>query len=60
MLIADENIDRLMVSKLRKKGYEVFSIREKLRGIPDSEIVVMVKEKKGILITEDKDFRNSI
>jgi predicted nuclease of predicted toxin-antitoxin system len=56
MIIADENIDQPLVNMLRTKGYEVFAIREKLRGIADTGIIRIVKSKNGVLITEDKDF----
>lgn len=36
--------------------YEVFSIRKHHPGISDRKVIELVKRKKGILVTEDKDF----
>ncbi|MBL0106609.1 MAG: DUF5615 family PIN-like protein [Ignavibacteria bacterium] len=55
MIVADENIDSRLISKL-KNEYEVISIKESYRGIADRRIIDLVKDKNGILITEDKDF----
>jgi len=56
MIIADENIDGSLVEKLRTKNYEVIYIREFSPGMKDRDIVTFVKNKSGILLTEDKDF----
>ncbi len=56
MIVADENIDSRLISKLRINEYEVISIKESYRGIADRRIIDLVKDKNGILITEDKDF----
>ena len=56
MIIADENIDSRLISKLRASGFAVFSIKENLKGVSDKNIIELAKEKKGILLTEDKDF----
>ena len=56
MIIADENIDQSLINFLRQKDFDVFSIRENHAGISDNEVVEIVKSKKGVLLTEDKDF----
>lgn len=56
MIVADENIDSSLISRLRKNGFEVISIKESYRGLNDRRIIDLVKENSGILITEDKDF----
>lgn len=56
MIIADENIDQLIIQELRNKGYSVFSILESNPGISDKEIISMLSKQNSILITEDKDF----
>jgi predicted nuclease of predicted toxin-antitoxin system len=56
MIIADENLEQYWINLLRKKGIEVFSIRENHPGMTDLEIIEFSKNKKGVLITEDKDF----
>ena len=56
MIIADENIDQSLINFIRQKEFEVFSIREDYAGISDNEVIEMVRSKKGVLLTEDKDF----
>lgn len=56
MIIADENLETYWIELLRNRGMQVFSIRENMPGITDLKIIELVKEKKGVLITEDKDF----
>ena len=56
MIIADENLEQYWINLLRQEGFEVYSIREKHQGISDNEVAAIAKEKKGILVTEDKDF----
>lgn len=46
MIIADENIDSSLILKLREFGYEVFSIKENLKGESDKNIIQLTKEKK--------------
>jgi len=55
MIIADENIEQFIIDELRKH-YEVFSICEHAAGASDKEVIQITLSKKGILITEDKDF----
>ena len=56
MIFIDENVENYWVELLLKKGYEVYSIREKHQGISDLQIIEIVKKHQGILLTEDKDF----
>lgn len=56
MIIADENVERYWINLLRRMQYEVVSIAETSPGISDTEVVIIAKKHKGILITEDKDF----
>jgi predicted nuclease of predicted toxin-antitoxin system len=56
MIIADENVERYWIELLRNSGYTVYSIRENHPGTADTEIINIVKQKKGTLLTEDKDF----
>lgn len=56
MIIADENLHQLFIDQLITAGFDVFSIRDKLGGIPDYEVASFARYKKGLLITEDKDF----
>ena len=56
MIIADENVEKYWIDLLRSSLYQVYSIREENPGISDTEIIALVKDRKGILLTEDKDF----
>jgi predicted nuclease of predicted toxin-antitoxin system len=56
MIIADENLEQYWINLLRQEGFEVYSIRETHQGVSDNEVAAIAKEKKGILLTEDKDF----
>jgi predicted nuclease of predicted toxin-antitoxin system len=56
MIIIDENVDQLIVDQILTDKYEIFSIRELRPGISDREIIDLAKSKKGIILTEDKDF----
>lgn len=56
MIIIDENVDHEILAQLKSSTYEIFSIQEQSFGITDREIIELAKEKKGIILTEDKDF----
>ncbi|TVR36123.1 MAG: hypothetical protein EA390_00970 [Balneolaceae bacterium] len=56
MIVTDENIDQFLINHLDTMAYEVFSIRKHCPGISDREVIKLVKTKKALLITEDKDF----
>ena len=56
MIVADENIDQTLIDFLRRRDFEVYSIRENHAGISDAEVIQIVMSKKGVLLTEDKDF----
>jgi predicted nuclease of predicted toxin-antitoxin system len=56
MIIVDENVEQYWINLLQAHGYSVFSIRQNHPGISDIAIIDIVKEKKGLLLTEDKDF----
>lgn len=55
-LLADENIDRLIVARLRAAGHEVLSVAEMEPGIDDATVLARVNAQESLLITEDKDF----
>ncbi len=56
MIFIDENVEYYWVELLLQKGYDIYSIREKNQGISDLQIIEIVKNHQGILLTEDKDF----
>ncbi|MFH2144088.1 MAG: DUF5615 family PIN-like protein [Bacteroidota bacterium] len=56
MIIADENVDKILVDRLIEENYEVLSIMDYQSGISDAEVINIAKSKEGLLLTEDKDF----
>lgn len=56
ILIADECLNKNIISLLEAQSYEVISISETDLGIDDSEVLKKTKILEGILITEDSDF----
>ena len=55
MIIADENIDKVIITSLRREN-KVISIAEDYKGFDDEDIIEVVKTFEGILLTGDKDF----
>ena len=58
--LLDEDIGKLVTEFLRKKGHDVKSAIEDLRGFPDQEILQIACEEERILITLDQDFGRMI
>lgn len=56
MIIIDENVDQVLIDQIGSENYKLFSIREQQPGISDREVIKIAKSKKGLVITEDKDF----
>jgi predicted nuclease of predicted toxin-antitoxin system len=56
VIIIDENVDQWIIDQLVKQEVDVFSIRQHKAGISDREVIKIAASKKGILLTEDKDF----
>jgi predicted nuclease of predicted toxin-antitoxin system len=54
--VADENLDRSVIDKLREAGHEVISVAEMDPGIPDEFVLETANSQLAMLITEDKDF----
>ena len=54
--LADENVSRVVIRRLRAAGFEVISIAETRPGIPDQDVVGVAAAEECILITEDQDF----
>ena len=55
-LVADENINRLVVQHLRSVGHEIVSIAEEHATIPDESVLDIANQTQSILLTSDKDF----
>ena len=56
IFLADENIDRQIVDRLRLDGHDVMSVIEMEPGISDDKVLELANAKKAILLTADKDF----
>lgn len=56
MILADENIDHGLIDRIRKAGFEVYSIYELMRGASDESIIELSRNPPRIILTEDKDF----
>jgi predicted nuclease of predicted toxin-antitoxin system len=54
--LADENVSRLVVERLRADGHEVVSIVQIEPGAPDKTVLRTADVEGRILITEDRDF----
>jgi predicted nuclease of predicted toxin-antitoxin system len=55
-IVADENVDRLVIERLRSNGHEVLSIAREFASSPDTEVLSISNNQRALLITEDKDF----
>lgn len=55
-ILADENISVTIISGLRSYGYNVISVRDNYRGVPDSEIIKIAVNTNTLVLTEDRDF----
>ena len=54
--LADENISRLVIERLRANGFDVDFIGETRSGAPDVAVLEIADAAGCILITEDRDF----
>ncbi len=54
--LADENVSRLVVDRLRAAGFDVASIGAPGSGGSDNEVIAVACREGCILITEDRDF----
>ena len=54
--LADENVSRLVIERLRADGLEVASVSETHSGVPDKSVLETASVEGRILITEDRDF----
>jgi predicted nuclease of predicted toxin-antitoxin system len=54
--VADENIDRQIVDRLRQDGHIVMSVAEMDPGISDDVVLDLANQEGSLLLTADKDF----
>ena len=55
-LLLDESIGLRVYEELKRRGFEVQTVIEELRGAPDEEILRMALSRDKIVVTMDKDF----
>jgi predicted nuclease of predicted toxin-antitoxin system len=55
-LVADENVDRRIVERLRRDGHTVDWIAEVFPSASDEEVFLRAATGGAVLVTEDKDF----
>jgi predicted nuclease of predicted toxin-antitoxin system len=55
-LLADENISRLVVDRLRAAGFDVTAIGATNAGASDVDVLAIASREGRLLITEDRDF----
>lgn len=55
-ILADENIDAVMVGWLREQGHEVIWAAETFPGSVDSDLLEKTYDRNLILLTRDLDF----
>lgn len=56
MFLADENVDREIVDRLRRDGHDVVWIAQFAPGITDDEVLRLASANQRVLVTADKDF----
>ena len=54
--LADENVSRLVVERLRTAGFDVASVHETRPGASDKDVLDEAGSDDRVLITEDRDF----
>jgi predicted nuclease of predicted toxin-antitoxin system len=54
--VADENIDRQVIDRLRQDGHIVMSVSEMDPGISDDVVLDLSNQEGSLLLTADKDF----
>ena len=54
--LVDEYTGPAVAQWLRSNSYEVFSVYEQARGLPDNEVLEKAYTENWVLITNDKDF----
>ena len=55
-LVADENVDRSLIDRLRADGFGVFAVVEQAAGESDGEVLRHAVADGGVLLTGDRDF----
>lgn len=59
-ILADENIPQILISSLRKSGYDVLDIKRKGKSFRDSVLIKVARRENRLIITFDNDFLDLI
>jgi predicted nuclease of predicted toxin-antitoxin system len=59
-LLADENVEVLVIARLRADGHVVDSIADKAPGTADHPVLAFAVSEKVLLLTADRDFGDYI
>ena len=54
--LADENVDKPIVERLRKDGHVVLYVIEMEPSISDDKVIRQANQESALLLTADKDF----
>jgi len=54
--LADENVRRPIIARLREEGHDVLSVAETSPGIDDVEVLEWARQTNRILLTHDPGF----
>lgn len=55
-VVADENVPRPVINRLRADGHVIHSISEMSAGLPDTGVLATSQALSLVLITHDRDF----
>jgi predicted nuclease of predicted toxin-antitoxin system len=55
-VLLDENTSGSVIQALRARGHDVVSVKESMRGQPDSAVLDRARREGRLLVTHDKDF----
>ncbi len=55
-LLADEDVDRPIVERLRRDGHHVEYVAEMQPGLSDDAVLDLANQQEALLLTADKDF----
>lgn len=55
-VLANENFPGPVIQELRRKGHDVVSVKEVMRGAEDRVVLARAQEEGRLVITFDKDF----
>ena len=54
--LVDINIPQSVINSLIEEGHDVLNIKKKQLNLKDSQLILIAKKEKRIIITSDKDF----